>query len=187
MKISTKELSLVAMFASLTALGAFISLPLGPVPITLQSFFVILSGIILGGKLGALSQIVYIALGLVGIPIFAGFTGGLQTIIKPSFGFIIGFIFASFIVGKISNYKKSPSSKRIFLACLAGTITIYFFGLPYMYYILNIFMGKTFTFIQVFNLGCLLFLPGDLVKLILAWIIGTKILKSLNKARLSLN
>lgn len=187
MKISTKELSLVAMFASLTALGAFISFPIGPVPITLQSFFVILSGIILGGKLGALSQIVYVALGLVGIPIFAGFTGGLQTIIKPSFGFIIGFIFASFIVGKISNYKKSPSSKRIFLACLAGTITIYFFGLPYMYYILNIFMGKTFTFIQVFNLGCLLFLPGDLVKLILAWIIGTKILKSLNKARLSLN
>ena len=183
MKISTKELSLVAMFASLTGLGAFISFPLGPVPITLQSLFVILSGIILGAKLGALSQIVYVSLGLVGIPIFAGFTGGLQTIMKPSFGFIIGFIFASFIVGKISNSKKGPSTKRIFLASLAGTMTIYFFGLPYMYYILNIYMGQAFTFMQVFKLGCLIFLPGDLVKLLIASLFGVKLLKILKKTR----
>ena len=72
MKISAKELSLISMFTALTAIGAFISFPVGPVPITLQSLFVILSGLVLGSKLGALSQLVYILLGLVGIPIFAG-------------------------------------------------------------------------------------------------------------------
>lgn len=187
MKISTKELSLVAMFTALTAIGAFISFPIGPVPITLQSLFVILSGIVLGPKLGALSQVVYISLGLIGVPIFAGLTGGPQTIMKPSFGFIIGFVFASFIVGKISNPTKPISNKRIFIASLAGTITIYLFGLPYMYYILNIIMEKGLSFIQVFNIGCLLFLPGDFIKLIIASLVGVKLLKALNKSKIYSN
>lgn len=187
MKISTKDMALVAIFTALTAIGAFISFPIGPVPITLQSLFVILSGIVLGAKLGALSQIVYIFLGLIGIPIFAGLTGGPQSIMKPSFGFIIGFVFAAFIVGKIASSEKGKSSKRIFIASLVGTITIYLFGLPYMYYMLNIIMGKGFSFIQVFNMGCLLFLPGDFAKFIIASIVGSKLLKTLNISKLSLN
>ncbi len=98
--MKSKNITLVALFTALTAIGAFISIPLGPVPITLQSFFVILSGILLGPKLGALSQVLYIFLGLIGIPIFSGFSGGLQHILKPSFGFIIGFVFAAYIAGK---------------------------------------------------------------------------------------
>lgn len=187
MKISTKDMALVAVFTALTAIGAFISFPIGPVPITLQSLFVILSGIVIGPKLGALSQIVYISLALIGIPIFAGLTGGPQTIMKPSFGFIIGFIFAAFIVGKIANSERKISSKRIFIASLVGTITIYLFGLPYMYYMLNIVMGNNFSFVQVFNMGCLLFLPGDFIKFVIASIVGEKLLKRLNISNLSLN
>ena len=186
MKISAKEISMISMFTSLTAIGAFISFPLGPVPITLQSLFVILSGIVLGPRLGALSQVVYIMLGLIGIPIFGGFTGGIQSILSPSFGFIIGFIFASFITGLIMESKVIKSHKRIWLAAFSGSITIYIFGLPYMYYILNGVLGQNLSFIEVFKLGCLLFLPGDSIKFIIASLVGLKLLKSIAPYKLSL-
>lgn len=187
MKLSTREMTLVAMFTGLTAIGAFISIPVGPVPITLQTLFVILSGLILGPKLGALSQIVYIILGLVGVPIFAGFTGGFQTIMKPSFGFIIGFIFAAYIVGKIAHMEEKISIKNIWIASLVGTVVIYGFGLPYMYYMLNIVMAKGLSFVAIMKMGCLLFLPGDLAKFILASVVAIKTLPILNKAGLSFN
>ncbi len=80
MKISTKEMVLASLFTALTAIGAFLSIPVGSVPITLQSLFVILSGLLLGPKLGALSQLVYVLLGLLGVRIFAGFSGGPQSV-----------------------------------------------------------------------------------------------------------
>lgn len=176
MKISIRDMALVSLFTALTAISAFISLPLGPVAITMQSLFVLLSGLILGPKLGALSQVIYIILGLIGLPIFSGFTGGLQSFLKPSFGFIIGFVFAAYIVGKISDSKNGLSLKRIVLATLTGSLVIYIFGLPYMYYILNIVMGQSLSFKAIFNMGFLLFLPGDFIKLILSSILGKKLL-----------
>ncbi|CAK7077247.1 biotin transporter BioY [Tissierella sp.] len=187
MKLSTRQMTLVAMFTGLTTVGAFISIPLGEVPITLQTLFVILSGLILGPKLGALSQIVYIFLGLVGVPIFAEFTGGVQAIMKPSFGFIIGFIFAAYIVGKIAHSGEKVSSKNIWIASLVGIIVIYLFGLPYMYYILNIVMAKGLSFNTIMKIGCLIFLPGDFLKLIVASVVAAKTLPILNKAGLSIN
>lgn len=177
MKISIKEMALVAMFTALTAIGAFISIPIGEIPISLQSLFVILAGLILGPKLGSLSQIIYILLGLTGIPIFSNFTGGLHSIAKPSFGFIIGFVFAAYIVGKITE--KSKDKKTIFISVLAGTITIYLFGLPYMYYILNVVMAKGLSFVTIIKIGCLIFLPGDIIKAIVSSLVAIKILPRL--------
>lgn len=186
MKLSTKEITLIPIFTSLTAIGAFISIPLGQVPITMQSLFVILSGLILGPKLGALAQIIYIALGLLGLPIFSGFTGGLQTIMKPSFGFIIGFVFAAYIVGKIAHSGKSFSPTRIWLGSFIGTIVMYIFGLPYMFYILNYILGMGLSFNSIIKIGCLIFLPGDLFKLVIASLIAIKFLPILNKTGLNL-
>lgn len=186
MKIRTREMVLVSIFTALTAIGASISIPMGEVPITMQTLFVLMSGMILGPKLAVLSQLTYLALGLIGIPIFAGFTGGIQSIMKPSFGFIIGFIFAAYIVGKIANPKKGFSPKRIWIASLAGSIVIYLVGLPYMYYILNIIMVKGLSFSAVLQMGCLLFLPGDLIKLALASVISIKVLPILNLQSLKL-
>ena len=180
MKISTKEMVLVALFTGLTAVGAAINIPIGEVPITMQSLFVILSGLILGPKLAALSQLVYILLGLMGIPIFAGFSGGIQSLMKASFGFLIGFIFSAYVVGKIGHFEKGVSPKRIWLASIVGTGVIYLFGLPYMYFILNIILAKGLSFMAVLNIGCLLFLPGDILKLAIASMIAIKILPILN-------
>lgn len=167
----------VAMFTALTSISAFISIPIGPVPITMQSIVVVLAGIILGPKLGALSQLVYVGLGLIGLPIFSGFTGGVQSILKPSFGFTIGFIFAAFIVGKVAQLKKGLKKKRILTAIVLGNITIYLFGLPYMYFILNIITKQNLAFYNIIYTGFLIFLPGDLIKFIITSILAMKILK----------
>lgn len=170
MKLNIKEIVLTSIFTALTAVGAFITIPIGPVPIILQSFFVLLSGMLLGPKLGALSQVLYIALALIGLPIFSGFSGGLQILLKPSFGFAIGFIFAAYIIGYIIHGNMELKNKA-FISSILGSIIIYLFGLPYMYFILNIIMEQDFSFINIINMGCLLFIPGDLLKLIIANII----------------
>lgn len=174
MKLSARDITQVGIFAALTAIGAFISIPVGPVPISLQTFFVLLSGIILGSRKAMLSQVVYVMLGLIGLPIFAGFSGGFQTVFKPSFGFIIGFIIAAYVVGKIAE-KKSNSIKYMCIAVLAGTIIMYIIGLPYMYYILNIILSKNLNVIQIMKLGMFMFIPGDTIKAIVVVLIGSNL------------
>lgn len=184
MKISIKDMALVSLFTGLTAIGAFISLPIGPVPITMQTLFVLLGGIILGPKLGALSQIVYIILGLVGVPIFAGFSGGLQTILKPSFGFLLGFIFAAYVVGKLLKDNSNPrplSTKKILVSTIVGTLVIYLIGLPYMYFILNNVMNMGLSVGAVIKMGSLLFLPGDILKIIISTFVGVKLIPIVRK------
>lgn len=171
--MTTKDLTLISLFAALTAIGAFIAIPFGPVPLTLQTLFVLMSGFVLGPKKGALSQLVYIALGLIGLPIFAGFSGGIQAILKPSFGFLIGFVAAAFITGCLSRNIKGFGG---YLASgAAGTLVIYLFGLPYMALILNFVMDSGLSVLRIFQLGMILFLPGDIIKLIAAAIVGSKL------------
>lgn len=175
MKLSTKEMILVSLFTSLTAIGAFLSIPIGEVSITLQSMFSLLSGLLLGPKLGSMSQGLYIILGLLGVRIFSNFSGGPHYIFKPSFGFLIGFIFASYIVGKIT-YKKSNLSFGNFLsASLIGTFVIYIFGIPYMYFTLNYISGTGVGFLTVLKTGCLIFIPGDLIKAIITSFLASKL------------
>jgi biotin transport system substrate-specific component len=118
-----RMMSLVPLCAALSAAGAFIKIPLWPVAITLQTFFVILSGIILGPRYGALSQLVYLILGLLGLPVFSG-GGGLSYIMRPSFGYLIGFIAAPLAVGLFVE-NKVLTHKVVCIAALIGTAVIY--------------------------------------------------------------
>ena len=90
-KSRTYKMILVALFAALIAVGAFIRIPVPLVPFTMQTFFVVLAGMLLGKKLGAASALVYLAIGLIGIPVFTQ-GGGIGYVLKPSFGYLIGFI-----------------------------------------------------------------------------------------------
>ncbi|WP_313343889.1 biotin transporter BioY [Sedimentibacter sp.] len=174
MKLSTKDITQIGMFTALTAIGAFISIPVGPVPITLQSFFVLLSGIILGSRKAMYSQIAYLLLGLAGLPIFSNFTGGLQAVFKPSFGFLIGYIVVAYLIGKITE-AKSNNTNNLILAVFIGTAVLYLIGLPYMYYILNIMLDKNLSIMQVLNMGMFMFIPGDTIKAVLTVYLGKKI------------
>lgn len=166
--LSIRDITYTGIFAALTAVGAFISIPIGPVPITLQSFFVILSGIILGSKKAVFSQITYLLLGLIGFPIFSGFSGGLQHVFKPSFGFIIGYIAAAYVVGKLAPI-------NLWAAVLTGTVVIYALGLPYMYYILNIMLKSNLSILRILQLGMLAFIPGDILKAVVTVFISKKL------------
>lgn len=178
MKLKTKDLVLVSLFTALTAIGGFIYIPLGNVPFTMQTLFTILSGIILGPTLGALSQLVYVLLGLAGLPIFAGFSGGISSIFHPTFGFILGFIVASYITGKLSSSNKSKNFSRYLLATLIGTIVIYIFGIPYLYFIFNNYMGVNMSWSAALKSGCIIFLPTDILKAVLASLLARKIDKA---------
>jgi len=170
---SVRDITQIGIFTALTAVGAFISIPIGPVPITLQSFFVLLSGIILGSKKAMFSQITYLLLGLIGFPIFSGFSGGLQHIFKPSFGFIIGYVAAAYVVGKLTEEK--TALQYLWAAVLTGTLIIYTFGLPYMYYILNIMLNSNLSIVKILQLGMFAFIPGDMLKAVIIVFFAQKI------------
>ena len=172
-------LILVAMFAALTAVGAFIQIPIPPVPITLQMFFVFLAGALLGPKMGALSQIVYLTMGLVGLPIFSQ-GGGPGYVLNPTFGFLIGYIFASFIVGYFLKNQENLSFAKVFSACMMGVVIIYIIGAPYMNVILNVVLGLEVTMLQSF-IFMLPFLPGDILKAVGVALIAPRIKKAIKQ------
>lgn len=181
MPVKTRSLILTALFAALTAVGAFIRIPVGPVPITLQLFFTALSGVLLGPYWGALSQVVYVVLGLIGLPIFTA-GGGPAYVFNPSFGYLIGFIAGAFVIGKIASGKQNITFLRILIACFVGTAIIYAFGVPYLYLIMHQVAHTQLPFSQAFMIGFVVFLPGDAIKCVLVALLGKKVVPILRRS-----
>ena len=162
----TKQLVLTALFAALTAIGAFlkIQIPVEGIPaITLQFFFTAMAGVLLGAKYGAISQAVYVLLGLVGLPIFT-MGGGFSYVLQPSFGFLVGLIPSAWVIGMLC--KNAKSFWPMALGILAGLAVLYLIGTPYMGLILNLYLGKGMSVWQIVRAGCLLYLPGDVLKIV---------------------
>lgn len=175
MKITTKDMILVSLFTALSAIGAFIKIPFTPAPITLQFFFTALAGILLGSKLGATSQIVYVALGLAGAPVFTK-PSGPSYIFEPTFGYLIGFIISAYVIGKVVETYKNCNFQKLMVACILGLIAMYAIGVPYLYIILKYVTHTSITFMTALKSGFILFIPGDLVKCIVTSIIGVRII-----------
>ncbi|MBP1736633.1 MAG: Substrate-specific component BioY of biotin transporter [Oscillospiraceae bacterium] len=161
MRLHTRDLVFAALFAALTAVGAFLQIPVGTVPITLQFLFTALAGVLLGARYGALSQAVYILLGLAGIPLFTH-GGGLGYVFQPTFGFLLGLIPAAWLIGKLTQ--GNCGLVRSALACVAGDAVLYLIGTPYVYLIMKFYMAKEVSFWVVAK-GMLVFLPGDALKI----------------------
>ncbi|MCI8477929.1 MAG: biotin transporter BioY [Oscillospiraceae bacterium] len=165
MKYNTRSLLLTALFAALTAIGAWIQFPLGITSVTLQFFFTAMAGILLGPVYGAISQAVYVLLGLSGLPVFTQ-GGGLGYIVQPSFGFLLGLIPAAFLIGLLTGRRSGTvGSVETVLACTAGLAVLYLVGLPYMYLIVNVYLGKGLPLTAVLQGGMLIYLPGDILKI----------------------
>lgn len=172
----TLQLVHIAMFSALMAIGANISafLIVGGVPITLQTFFAILAGILLGKRLGAVSMIVYAFIGLAGVPVFSQFSGGMDTIISPTFGFIVSFVFIAYIVGMITE--KFPTRRGFIAAALAGTAVNYLIGTNWMYAAYKLWFAAPsgFTY-KVAWAWMAAPLPKDLILAVLAGIFGFRL------------
>lgn len=152
----------VGLFFVLTTLGAFVRIPLPwtPVPVTLQTLFVLFGGLAQGGGLGSLSGLAYLGIGALGLPIFAGAAGGLGVLAGPTGGYLIAFPIASWVAGRAAGSK--AGWLRASLALLLGTLVIYVLGAGNLAIILNCGPGKAF------QLGVLPFVVGDALKAALA-------------------
>ena len=177
--MKTRDMILVALFAALTAVGAFIRIPLGVSTITLQLLFTALAGVLLGARRGMLSQAVYVLLGFVGVPIFAS-GGGFQYVLNPTFGFLLGLIPTAYIIGKLTEGDGSPG--RIALACLAGFAALYCIGVPYMGVVCNAYLGRGLTLWQILKSGMLIYLPGDCLKIAVCAILAPQLTRALARA-----
>ena len=169
-----KHMVLTAIFSAMTAVGAFIQIPMWPASATLQTMFTAAAGILLGSKLGALSQALYLLLGLFGLPIFTK-GSGFGYIIQPTFGFLLALPVTAWIAGYI--YKKNNSAFGAVTACTAAYLSLYAIGVPYMWLIVNRVNNVNMTFITALRSGMLLFLPGDILKIILVSYLSVKLKK----------
>lgn len=148
-----------ALFGALTAAGSFLAIPLQPVPITLQTLFTGLAGVLLGGATGALSQIVYVLLGLIGLPVFAGGRAGIGTLFGPSGGYLIGFVVGAYVIGRIAEIKPNAGWAWIAMALVAGNVVIYTLGT------VQLALVAHFSWLKAVLVGVVPFLIGDALKL----------------------
>ena len=178
MKNKPRMMILAALFAALTAVGAFIRFPLGTMSVTLQFMFTAMAGVLLGAKWGAVSQTVYVVLGLVGLPVFT-MGGGIGYVMQPSFGFLLGLIPTAWVIGRLTE--KENGHWRIALACLAGLAVLYLIGLPYMYLIMKLYLHKSITVWTAVKAGMLVYLPGDAIKIALTVLLYKPLRRAIKK------
>jgi len=169
---NTRNLVLCAMCAAITCILAPLSIPLaGGVPVSLATFAVMLSGVLLGGPLGALSQLIYVLLAAVGLPVLAGWTGGLGIVLGMTGGYIIGYIPCAWLTGLI--YKKYGETAKkpvkilfMILGTTAGNIVLYIIGTAWFMFITEMTLEASLA-------ACVIpFIPGNIIKMAAVIIIG---------------
>ncbi|SFA43120.1 biotin transport system substrate-specific component [Anoxybacillus pushchinoensis] len=181
-----KDLTFIAMFAAFMAIGANITswvpfLVIGGVPITLQTFFCVLAGAILGAKRGAIAMTVYMLIGLFGAPVFARFSGGFSSIVTPTFGFILSFILAAYVTGLLIEKSTKRSMAQFITATIIGMIINYIFGTNWMYIAFTLWADapEGFSYAMAWS-WMLVPLPKDIILSIVAGMIAPRIYKALN-------
>ena len=177
--MKTKDLILISLFTALTAVGAFIRIPVPVCPFTLQLLFTTLAGVLLGAKKGAVSVLIYVLLGLAGLPIFTG-GGGISYVFQPTFGYLIGFIVGAFVTGAVAH-SSHPSMKRLLTGCFLGLAIVYALGMLYYWLISRFWLGDPIGIAPLFLYCFVLAVPGDICLCILASILGKKLLPIINK------
>ncbi len=175
--MKTRDLILTALFAALTAVGAFLRIPTPLSSFTLQVFFTCMAGVLLGPKYGALSQAVYVVLGLCGLPIFTS-GGGPSSVLTPTFGFLLGLPPMAAVVGALTR-RFGGKFLGICGACVVGLAVLYLIGLPYMHLILTLYLQKHQTVWQSVKGGMLIFLPWDALKIVVTGAVGARLLPRL--------
>ena len=158
--MKTKKLVYCALFAALVGIASLISIPIQPIPVNMGILTVLLAGGLLGKKYGTISIIVYIFMGILGVPVFAGFRGGVSIIVGPTGGYIMGYLIIAFLTGWI--YEKTKKARYTVPVMIISILLCYFVGTLWYCYILDS------GFIPALTLCVLPFIPGDALKIVLA-------------------
>ena len=172
-----RQLTLVGLMTAIICILGPISfpVPISPVPISLGTLAIYFVLTVLGMKLGALSVLIYLLLGLAGLPVFTGFTGGPGKLFGPTGGYLIGYLFMALTAGFFLD-KKNSSLFLSVLGMLLGTAVLYLFGSVWLAY------QASLTLPQALMAGVVPYLPGDLVKLVLAMFLGLQVRKRLPRS-----
>ena len=168
-------LTLSALFCTLICIGSFIRIPMpNMMPMTLQTFFVLLTGLVLPIKASALATVTYMTLGLIGLPIFSG-GGGLGYVLMPNFGFIIGFVVATTIISVITEKLKYRKLCQYIVISLLGISVIYIIGIFYFAFITNVYNNNDYSWVWFIQTIFLPFLPKEIICIILSSLSAYKI------------
>ena len=162
------KITLVALFAALTAAGAFIAIPIGPVPIVLQNLFALLAGLVLGPLLGGAAVGLYLLAGILSLPVFAGGSGGVARFAGPTGGFLVGYLMAAFTAGLIAGRPRTSTRTpllRIISAVIAGLLIIYVPGVIWLK------ISRILSWPRALIAGFVPFIIGDILKGIVAVLI----------------
>ena len=178
-KISVSEMALIAVMAAVTCIMGLLSIPIpfSVVPISLTNLAVYLAIYVLGCRRGTLSYLVYLLLGLVGVPVFSGFSGGVGKLFGPTGGYLLGFIFMALICGWAIDHfscKLVPS----FIGMLLGTVACYAFGTAWFCIVTQV------AVMAALKTCVLIFIPGDIAKMVIAAFAGPILRERLQKAGL---
>jgi biotin transport system substrate-specific component len=166
-----------SLFAALTAAGAFLAIPIGPVPIVLQNMFVFLAGLLLGPRWGLASVAVYLLAGAFGLPVFAGGLGGIGRIVGPTGGYLIGYLPTVFVIGKIAH-KTKPRVVFDVLAMICGSVVLYACGIIWLKILTGMTLAKTLA------VGMAPFVIGDALKIAAAAAIARSLRPTIKIVRL---
>ena len=170
----TRDLVLTGIFAALIAVCSWISIPTA-VPFTLQTFGVFMAVEMLGGKRGTLAVLVYLLLGAVGLPVFAGFTGGMGIITGSTGGYIVGFLFGALVMWMMETVLPKGTVTSI-LAMLAGLLVCYALGTVWFMLVFTRNNGPV-SLMTVLGWCVLPFIIPDLIKIALAWLLSRRLRK----------
>lgn len=180
------DLAIISMFAALMAIGANITawlpfLQIGGIPITLQTFVCLLAGCVLGKRRGALAMIVYACVGLIGVPVFAGFKGGIGALFSSTFGFVLSFIVCAYLAGLIVEKSTQPTWITFLIASLVGVVMNYIIGTNYMYFALQYFYAAedAISYATAWKI-MLVYFPVDLLTALLVVFFAPKLYKALS-------
>ena len=178
LKLATRDLAKIALSVALIVVGGLIKIPIGIVPITLQMFMCFTITLILQKK-AFIAITIYIMMGLLGLPVFAS-GGGFSYVLVPSFGYLIGFLFGSIIVGFSVSYLKDQKYTNILLLILLYEAIVYIFGLGYWTILYKFIVNKELTAHLLFVSGFLVFIPTDLFWCVLSSYIYKKLDKRMH-------
>ncbi len=176
--ISLKHMILASLFAALTGVGAFLVIPFYPVPLTFQNLFTYLAAMLLGSRIGALSQIIYLFLGLVGLPVFAAGRAGPGVLLGPTGGYLWGFVISAYVIGYLVERMNIKKIRDLIFTGIIGFLIINLSGA------LQLYLVTQLNIKAVLLAGVLPFIIGDFIKIVAASFIAHKLKLTLTPNRM---
>ena len=178
--MKVKEMVLIPLFTALIAVGAYIRVPVPVCPFTLQFLFTTLAGMLLGPKNGTYSVILYVLLGLAGVPVFTG-GGGISYVLQPTFGYLLGFCGGTWVTGTLIR-RGAPTIWRMAAGAFCGLLVVYAAGMAYYWAISQFWLGTPIGLWPLFLYCFLLAVPGDLALCVVSAGLAHRLLPILHRS-----